>query len=320
MKTIGQRFLYASALTFAMVAPGGCTTSSDANQAGDAAAGAPDGASDRGTDADTTRPPDGTTGCTGLDAPAGSFQWTVDSGGRTRTLRLHVPSGYDPAQPTPLVLNFHGYTSNAQQQEAYSGMIARANAQGFIAVHPEGVSSSWNAGTCCGTAAQSAVDDVGFVDDLLDAVSAEYCVDPARIYATGMSNGGFMSHRLACDLSHRIAAIASVAGYDVTTSCAPERPVPVIHFHGTADGTVDYNGVAGTIADWVARNGCSTDAETTYDNGNTTCETYAGCEAGAEVVSCTITNGGHTWPGAFGANDGVHATDAGWEFVSRFRL
>jgi polyhydroxybutyrate depolymerase len=219
-----------------------------------------------------------------------------------------------------VVLNFHGYTSNAWQQESYSGMSDKADEAGFIAVHPDGIQNSWNAGGCCGGAAQQGIDDVGFVGDLLDALAADFCVDPARIYATGMSNGGFMAQRLACDLSDRIAAIASVAGYNVTDRCEPTRPVPVMHFHGTADATVDYGGVDATIRGWVQRNDCTGGPVTTYSNGDASCETYSGCADDASVVLCTIDGGGHSWPGAFGANSGIDATDALWDFLSAHRM
>lgn len=266
-----------------------------------------------------TPPPDASSACSGLSGTAGDLQWSIESGGRERALRIHVPDSYDPAVPMPVVLNFHGYTSNAWQQEQYTGMADKADDAGFIAVHPDGVQNSWNAGGCCGNAAQQNIDDVGFVEDLLDALAAEYCVDTARVYATGMSNGGFMSHRLACELSDRITAIASVAGYNVSYSCAPTRPVPVLHIHGTADGTVGYDGVAATIAGWVERNGCDGEPTTTYDYGDATCQTYSGCDDEASVVLCTIAGGGHAWPGAFGANNDLDATDAAWEFLSGYR-
>src|SRR4051794_26427592 len=112
--------------------------------------------------------------------------WTLLSGGLSRTVNVHVPSSYDPATPMPLVLNFHGYTSNASQEDLLSQMSAKSDSAGFIAIHPEGTDSSWNAGACCGTAAQNGVDDIGFVKDILAAASDKLCVDTHRIFATGM--------------------------------------------------------------------------------------------------------------------------------------
>ncbi len=141
-----------------------------------------------------------------------------------------------------------------------------------------------------------------------------------RVYVTGMSNGGFMSQRLACDLSDRIAAIAPVAGNNVTTSCVPTRPISVMEFHGTADSTVPYSGTGPTIAAWVDRNGCDSSPAVTFDSGNARCETYNGCDGGVEVTLCTITGLGHAWPGAFGGTSDISATDAMWSFFERYRL
>ena len=120
--------------------------------------------------------------------------------------------------------------------------------EGFIAVHPKGGGNTWNAGLCCGEAMTAKVDDVGFVAAMLDELEARFCVDTDRVFACRLSNGGFISHRLACELSERIAAIAPVAGTNVTSPCAPSQPVSVIHFHGTADTLVPYNGFAGGFA------------------------------------------------------------------------
>lgn len=304
-----------TALAVGSIALGAACESSD--PAGGADAGASTTDARTGAGAPDARPVQ--MACSGLMAGAGDSVETIPAGGMDRSYRLHVPASYDPTERTPLVLNFHGYTSNAYQQEIYSGMSAKADAEGFIAVHPDGISSSWNAGNCCGVAQQTGVDDVGFVDALIDELEATYCIDASRIYATGMSNGGFMSHRLGCDLSDRIAAIAPVAGHDVTLSCAPTRPVPVMHFHGTADGTVPFSGTGPTIASWVERNGCSNATSVTFNNGNTTCETHADCDAGAEVTLCTVTGLGHEWPGAFNNASDIVATDAMWPFFERFR-
>src|SRR6185503_17665674 len=126
---------------------------------------------------------------------------TIMSGGLSRTVNVHVPSSYDPTRPMPLVLNFHGYSSNAQQEDLLSQMSAKADSAGFIAIHPEGTNSSWNAGACCGMAVQQNVDDIGFVKDILATAADKLCVDAHRIYATGMSNGGFLSNRIGCELA-----------------------------------------------------------------------------------------------------------------------
>lgn len=248
--------------------------------------------------------------------------------GVERSFQLHVPEGYD-GSPTPLVFNFHGFGSNAVQQSVVSEMIESADAEGFLVVHADGTGDpqAWNAGACC-TPAGSPIDDVAFTAAMIDAVSALACVDPKRVYATGLSNGGFLSHRLACELSDRIAAIAPVAGGNLLADCAPSRPVPVIHFHGTEDGVVPFGGnallgfppVPETIADWAARNGCTGAPVQTFLNGDSHCETFESCAAGSEVTLCTVEGGGHTWPGGLPVPSLGHTTqdlsanEAMWSF------
>jgi polyhydroxybutyrate depolymerase len=273
--------------------------------------------------------------CTGKSAPAKSDDtWTIASGGLMRTLNVHVPASYDPTKAMPLVLNFHGYSSNASQEDLLSQMSAKADAAGFIAIFPEGTNSSWNAGACCGQAVQDGVDDIGFVKDLLDTAAARLCVDAHRIFATGMSNGGFLSNRIGCELADRIAAIAPVAGVTGVPTCTPSRPVPVMHFHGTADGLVPYDGnasmgfiaVPDDFAAWGTRDACTDAPSTTYSMGDVACSTYQHCSGGAEVTLCTVQNGGHTWPGGTPVpslgytTTNISATDAMWSFFQAHPL
>ena len=260
--------------------------------------------------------------------------WTIMSGGLQRTLNVHVPSSYDPQKAMPLVLNFHGYSSNAQQEDLLSQMSAKADAVGFIAIHPEGTNNSWNAGACCGMAAQNGVDDIGFVKDILDTAESRLCVDAHRIFATGMSNGGFLSHRIGCELADRIAAVAPVAGVLGVATCTPSRPMPVIHFHGTADTLVPYNGstmngfisVPDDFAAWGMRDACTDTPSTTYSMGDVSCSSYLSCGGGAQVTLCTVQNGGHTWPGGTPVpslgytTTNISATDAMWSFFQAHPL
>jgi hypothetical protein len=139
---------------------------------------------------------------------AGDHTIQVLHAGLKRSALVHIPASADLAARTPLVLNFHGLTSNPEQQVFFSGMNAKADAEGFILVYPAGVQSSWNAGACCGAAIDQNIDDVGFVRALVAQLSATLCIDERRIYATGMSNGGFMSHRLACE-AHGLESLRS---------------------------------------------------------------------------------------------------------------
>jgi polyhydroxybutyrate depolymerase len=290
------------------------------------------GADDPTPDAPGTQPGDDggspATGPCSPNAPAvSSGDRTIDHAGTPRRYKLHVPAGY-AGTPTPLVFDLHGYSESAGQQRALTSMTAKADAEGFVVVHPEGLGflQGWNAGTCC----NGEDDDVDLVRTLIDALSDELCIDPKRVYSTGLSNGGAMSHRLACELSDRIAAIAPVAGTPVMTmdNCQPTRPVSVLHFHGTADAIVPYNGnalfgvpsVDATIERWTQIDGCTGSPATTFDQGDVTCTTRSGCDAGSAVTLCRVDGGGHTWPGGqprplYGhTTDDIDATDAIWSF------
>lgn len=264
---------------------------------------------------------------------AGTFDWKI----LDRTVHVHVPTSYEPTKRIPVVLDFHGFTSSGAQQAAYSGLDAKADTAGFVAVHPEGTGAvqSWNAGVCCGVAATLDTADVDFAAAILDELEKELCIDTKRVFATGMSNGGFLSHRLACELSHRIAAIAPVAGVIGVTDCAPSRSVSVMQFHGTADTIVPYGGnpvsgfpsVADTIAGWSARNGCTDTPKETFAKDDVTCMTQVQCNGGAEVTLCTVDLGGHTWPGAtlsvYGlgkTTQAINANDAMWDFFQKHPL
>ena len=165
--------------------------------------------------------------------------YSMQHGGVTRSYRLYVPPSYTGTVPVPLVFNLHGYTSNATQQEFYSGMNAVADTAGFIVCYPDGINNAWNSGFT--PPYHSGVDDVGFISALIDLLGTAYNVNLARVYACGMSNGGYMSFRLACDLDERIAAVASVTGSMSTlqaSNCTAARAVPVCQIHGDDDQTV----------------------------------------------------------------------------------
>jgi polyhydroxybutyrate depolymerase len=177
---------------------------------------------------------------------------------------VHLPPGYDGTKRTPLVLNWHGLTSYASQQEMFSGMDPVADSKGFVLVYPDSPDKSWNAGTCCSSATTR--DDVGFAIALVDLIESQTCIDSKRVYTTGMSNGAFMSYRLGCERADVFAAIAPVAGKVGIPNCKPSRPVPLMAFHGTADPLVPYYtgtlsadnlDVPDTVKKWATGNGCS---------------------------------------------------------------
>jgi polyhydroxybutyrate depolymerase len=238
-------------------------------------------------------------GCQDLTAGSGYFpNETIISGGLERSYVLYVPTTYKTNRPMPLVFNFHGLGSTGESQFAYSELSTLAEKFKFILVSPNGLGNSWNGGFCCGFAAAAGIDDVGFTSDMIDEISSEYCVNSDRIYSTGISNGGFMSYRLACDLADRIAAIGPVAAANVTISCEPSRPVPVIAMNGTDDILVSYAGGLASVQLWAAGNGCSDTPEVVYDEGEVTCVAYEDCAEEATAEICTIEGGGHNWPGA----------------------
>ena len=263
---------------------------------------------------------------------SGSERYTLTSGEIERQYIVFVPSGYDPSQHTPLVLSLHGYTSNAAEQQIYTGWNEVAERENFILVYPQatGNPTRWFAyHTPYTYAGQPTTDDVQFVRDLLAQLIEDYCVDPARIYVNGLSNGGAMTHRLACEFTDQIAAVGMVAGAFVENEpCDSPRPIPVIAFHGTDDETVPYEGggyfapVEAWTAAWAARNGCAPTPEELPAQGEVSGIAYVDCDDDAEVILYTIDGGGHTWPGASPLFDAIvnpttqdiDANETMWDF------
>jgi polyhydroxybutyrate depolymerase len=292
------------------------SASSATSSSGNAAGGATSGA---GGSAPSCREP-------GLGR--GEHAFTIAFDGNRREYEVAVPASYDGSVAIPLVFDFHGYTSDKDGQQLVSGIAAQAEMHGFavVRVNGFGVLRSWNAGDfCCGTAQSQGLDDVGLVRAIAAEVTAALCVDPARIYATGLSNGGAMSHRLACEAADLFAAVAPVSyplDFDPFDQCQPSRPIAVMHSHGYGDGLVPYEDglVAADAQDsfayWAQVNGCSGTPETTYENDNSLCETYTACQEGVKVSLCSI-DGGHV---LYNNADGVPVAELVWEFLSGFTL
>ncbi|WP_408889170.1 alpha/beta hydrolase family esterase [Myxococcus faecalis] len=265
--------------------------------------------------------------CQGLSAGPGTHDWTVTHDGRERAYRVHVPPGYDATRPTPTVVAFHGYGSHPEQLERQTGLSTLADTEGFLVVYPRGLSAQelnggpppppqdntrgWNGGACCGSSQLSQVDDVGFVDAMMADLDTHVCVDPRRTFATGFSNGGFFSYRLACERAGRFAAVAPVSGMAPSSGCSPSRPVPVLHIHGTEDTVILYEGGSNipfgrpypsardSVRGQAERNGCGGPEEQTYQRGNSTCVAFTGCTPESATASlCTVQGGNHSWPGS----------------------
>lgn len=260
----------------------------------------PDGAA---PDAPVTSPP-----CSGKKGVPGARTVTLTSGGKERTFALHVPATYDPTKRTPLVFLFHGYTMTAAEIASASHFTETADKRGMIVAFPQGIGNGFNAGDCCGSAQSSNVDDVGFTRDMITTLDGEYCVDAKRTFATGFSNGGFLSYRLACELADEIAAVAPVAGglRLEPAQCNPKRAVALLHVHGTGDLVVPFGGgglgaarpVSASVDAFKAKDTCPAGAgQIVYTKGNASCTKWGPCAGGADVELCTIAGGGHQWPG-----------------------
>ncbi len=266
---------------------------------------------------------------------------SVMHNGIQRSYILYIPASYTGVENVPLLFNFHGYTSNATEQMFYGDFRPIADTAGFIIIHPEGtVDNNGNTHFNVGWGA-STVNDVSFTSFLIDTIAAQYAIDLDRVYSTGMSNGGFMSFRLACELSDRIAAIGSVTGSIVPftlDACNPSHSVPVLQIHGDSDGTVPYNGglgwsepITSLVNWWVIDNNCPpTPVFTAMPNisttDGTTAERYAyeNPNTCIEVIHYKILGGDHTWPGAAfnfpGTNYDINASKEVWDFLSKYDI
>jgi len=233
-----------------------------------------------------------------------SVYYTIDVNGTARTLLFHLPAGYQAGDDLPVLFDFHGYGSNAKDQELLTGMSAFADQFGFVVIYPEGLvdqfgNQYWN--TLSGQNKQA---DLDFVAEMLRLLGIYYGYNPTRVYASGFSNGGGMANMLAGEMADTFAAIGTVAGayYDYA-DYQPSQPVPVITFHGTADQVVPYNGlfilppIYDWVKDWATKNGCGLDAEVITDEGDIFAEQWSQ-DCTAPVVLYSMLDKGHSWPGS----------------------
>ena len=298
-----------------------------------------------------TPPPEATASVKDKLTNPGDYYFSIQHQGIPRMYRVHVPSGYTGATPAPLLMAFHGGGGDMDYmaKDEHYGLIAKSDKEGFVLAFPNGYSkfqsgkiATWNAGKCCGDARDKKIDDVGFVRQIISNLNAQMKIDHNKIYATGMSNGGMMSHRLACEMADTFKAVAPVAGTDGTLSCNPSQPISVLNIHAINDTHVLFNGGAGkdvfkdasmvtefisvpeTVARWVKRDQCTGAPQRVLSVKGANCDQYNSCADGTKVQVCVTESGGHSWPG--GAKPGgikrdkedtskaISANDVMWDF------
>lgn len=262
------------------------------------------------------------------------------SSGEERDYLLYVPASYDRTRPTPLVISLHGGALWGAAQKETSQWNTVADAHGFIVVYPSGAHGygprSWRMDRA------GLEKDIRFIAELIDTLEANYNIDPRRIYANGLSNGGGMSFVLSCMMSDRIAAVGLVAAAHLLPWewCTDQRAVPMIAFHGTEDAQVPYTGgqtwvapmrfpsILAWTANWAGRNRCATTPVDSAVTTDVSRRAYTHCADDAAVVLYTVKGGGHTWPGGkampewfVGPTSGsIDATSEMWAFFREHRL
>jgi polyhydroxybutyrate depolymerase len=275
-------------------------------------------------------------------------QGSLEVDGRTRTYKLHVPASYTASEPMPLVLVLHGRLGTGRSTIELTHFDKTSDAHGFMAVFPDGLHRSWADGRGATDSDKDGVNDVHFLSELIHKLLSDYRIDPSRVYVTGISNGGFMSQRVACELADQVAAVGIVAatmGEHTADACRPTKPISVMLLQGSKDplvpiqgGPMGRNGSRGTILSleataqkWVSLDACNSTPESSAlpDNaGDGTIvrkQAYSGCKGGSEVIRYAIEGGGHTWPGGkqylpemfIGKTTrNLDASEALWDFFS----
>lgn len=264
------------------------------------------------------------TGAT-VDAAAAPLQSArIDIAGLSRTYSVYVPPGVE--RPSALVVNLHGAGQTGRDQANVTGYNGLADANGFAVAYPDGVDFSWADGRGASVPDRQGVDDVGFISAMVDKLVADHGINRGRVFATGMSAGGFMANRLGCQRPDLFAAIAPVAGTLGTDyACRPSQPVSVLEIHGTADPVVPFNGgpmvgrggpstivsAPANVDGWRRVDGCQ-GAPADQPAGPVFRSTTAGCAGGTAVEFVRIDGGGHTWP----VPPTFDASAATWQFFA----
>jgi polyhydroxybutyrate depolymerase len=285
---------------------------------------------------------------------AGDHALEIAHANAKRRVILRLPPDFATRGPLPVLIAYHGGASYARRLQKYAGLDAKADALGYVVIYPNGSArfgrrfQTWNAGACCGWAAEKKIDDVGFTLAILADLARDLLLDRTRVYATGHSNGAMMAYRLAADAAPRIAAIVPVAGADMTRDFAPAAPVPVLHVHSVDDpralwagGTgpplfegmkpIEHRSVEAGLLRWRERDGCrgaGTESDARSADGHTAAYIdYAPCADGTDVALWKLSGPGHGWPGSRSARMAkiagpnttvIAASDEVFRFVARF--
>ena len=280
----------------------------------------------------------------------GDYKESITVDGRERTYLLHIPTGFDAAKKYPLVLGFHGGNGTGEKFARQTGFKEKADAEGFIAVFPDGIENNWNDGRGTTDAEKQGVDDIKFLRSLVGRLQEKLPIDAKRIYATGVSNGGIFSHRLACDMADVFAATAPVIGSLATNyvaKCNPVAPVSLVVIQGTEDPFIPIEGgdtkhkrlgigdgglvesADAAMKFWAKKNGCATSPTTVEprpavsDGTYYTLYQYKNCRNDTAVFYYVVHGMGHGWPPKGGevservsgpTSQNINATDVIWEF------
>jgi polyhydroxybutyrate depolymerase len=246
-----------------------------------------------------------------------------------RTFKVHVPTSYDGKRAVPLVLDFHGFSSDATEERSVSGQLQQSDKRGFIVVFPEGLARSWNGYGCCSTSKATEVNDVRFARTVIDWVKARANIDATRVYVTGISNGGSMAHRMACEAADVVRAVAAVSFPLNLDRCIPRKPITVYSIAGTADTTIPYDGakpdapvsnVAGvpvriqsapaSLAAWKGNDGCSSRVTSSAPiPGEVLEDVYRQCSGGVRTGLLTIVGGRHVLYNGYRGLTGSYSGD-----------
>jgi len=259
---------------------------------------------------------------------AGSRGVQLPYAGGTRFFQLHVPPNVAVGRHLALVLALHGAGSTGPKMERYSGFSAQADKYGFAVAYPSAAGPLWNI-----AASQKGADDVGFIAAVIGTVESSLCIDPKRVYATGVSNGAGMVELLGCAISRQLTAIAPVEGvYSGQPACHPSRPVSVLEIHGTADRIAPYygddlgtaaSGVPPIVRGWVHRDACGRSSSTKQLAARSTLYAWGRCNGSTSVEHVRILGGSHQWPGATPPDPGPASTFCGacviWGFFASLR-